>query len=103
MVMRQSSPTWVTRATWCIASCRRQATGQGCTPEFLDEAIGYAERITRAKLLVWLDAGNDDRENIQVCRKHKADWIITQNLREKRNRWRTGSRARAQGDCIFRL
>ena len=56
---------------------------QGSTPEFLDEAIGYAERITRAKLLVWLDAGNNDLENIQVCRKHKADWIITQNLREE--------------------
>ena len=33
--------------------------GQDGVPQFLDEALGYAERITEAKLLVRLDSGND--------------------------------------------
>ena len=45
--------------------------------------MDYAEQVTRAKLLVRLDAANDDMENIQVCHKHKADWIIKRNLRKE--------------------
>jgi len=60
----------------------RQHCQQG-TPKFLDEALGYAEIITRAKLLVRMDAGNDDIENIRICRKHKADWLIKRNLRRE--------------------
>jgi hypothetical protein len=45
--------------------------------------LDYAERITRSKLLVRLDSGNDAIENIKVCRKHKADWIIKRNLRKE--------------------
>jgi hypothetical protein len=56
---------------------------QDGTPQFLDEALAYAEQVTSAKLLVRLDAGNDDLENIRVCRKHKADWLIKRNLRKE--------------------
>jgi hypothetical protein len=69
-----------------LVHCQLREGKQHCqdgTPKFLDEALGYAERITRAKLLVRLDAGNDDFENIKVCRKHKADWIIKRNLRKE--------------------
>lgn len=53
------------------------------TPQFLDEALSYARRITRAPLLVRMDAGNDAIENIGVCRRHKADWLIKRNLRQE--------------------
>jgi hypothetical protein len=67
--------------------------------DFIDiEAFGYAEQITRAKLLLRLDAGNDAIENIKVCRKHKADWIIKRNLRkESLEDWL--EEAEAYGDC----
>jgi hypothetical protein len=69
-----------------LVHCQLREGKQHCqdgTPKFLDEALDYAERITRAKLLVRLDAGNDDFENIKICRKHKADWIIKRNLRKE--------------------
>lgn len=56
---------------------------QDGTPQFLDEALRYAESITRAKLLVRLDSGNDALENIKVCRKHKADYLIKRNPRKE--------------------
>ena len=35
-----------------------------------------------------LDAGNDSADNIRVCRKEKADWIVARNLRnEKVDEW----------------
>jgi hypothetical protein len=69
-----------------LVHCQFREGKQHCqdgTPQFLDEALNYAEGITRAKLLVRLDAGNDDIENLRVCRKHKADWIIKRNLRKE--------------------
>jgi hypothetical protein len=51
------------------------------TPEFLDRAIALARRVTDAKLLVRMDAGNDDEENLRRLRKNKVDWIIKRNLR----------------------
>lgn len=69
-----------------LVHCQFREGKQHCqdgTPPFLDEALNYAESITRAKLLVRLDAGNDDIENLKVCRKHKADWIIKRNLRKE--------------------
>jgi hypothetical protein len=53
------------------------------TPEFLDRAIALARRVTDAKLLVRMDAGNDDEENLRRLRKNKADWIIKRNLRSE--------------------
>ena len=69
-----------------LVHCELREGKQHCqdgTPKFLDEALGYAEQITRSKLLVRLDAGNDAIENITVCRQHKADWIIKRNLRKE--------------------
>ena len=49
---------------------------------------------------VALDAGNDAIENIKVCRKHKADWIIKRNLRkESLEDWL--EEAQAHGDWEF--
>ena len=56
---------------------------QAGTPEFLDEALGYARRITRRRLLVRMDAGNDSVDNIKKCIKRKAAWIIKRNLRKE--------------------
>jgi len=53
------------------------------TPEFLDRAIALARRVTDAKLLVRMDAGNDDEENLRRLRKNKVDWIIKRNLRNE--------------------
>jgi hypothetical protein len=86
-----------------LVHCQLREGRQHCqdgTPQFLDEALSYAERITRAKLLVRLDAGNDDLENIRVCRKHKADYIIKRNLRkESLEEWL--EEAQAHGEWEF--
>ena len=58
------------------------------TAEFLKESIGLARGIVQAPLLVRMDAGNDSADNIRVCRKEKADWIVARNLRnEKVDEW----------------
>jgi len=58
------------------------------TPEFLERAIELARRVTDAKLLVRMDAGNDDEENLRRLRKDRADWIIKRNLRgESEEEW----------------
>jgi len=58
------------------------------TPAFLDRAIALARGVTDAKLLVRMDAGNDDEENLRRLRKHKVDWIIKRNLRgESQEDW----------------
>jgi Transposase DDE domain group 1 len=81
--------------------CQLREGKQHCqdgTPRFLDEALGYAEQITRSKLLVRLDSGNDAIENIRVCRKHKADYIIKRNLRkESPEDWL--EEAQCHGEC----
>jgi hypothetical protein len=86
-----------------LVHCELREGKQHCqdgTPKFLDEALDYAERITRAKLLVRLDSGNDAIENIKVCRKHKADYLIKRNLRkESLEDWL--EEAQAHGDWEF--
>jgi len=69
-----------------LIHCQLRRGSQHCQegmPEFLDEAIGYARRITQAKLLVRLDSGNDDVENMRRCQRRKVDWIIKRNLRRE--------------------
>jgi hypothetical protein len=59
---------------------------QAGTPAFLDETLKLARQITSAKLLVRLDAGNDDIQNVRVFRKAEhgpVDWIIKRNLRKE--------------------
>ena len=86
-----------------LVHCELRQGKQHCqdgTPKFLDEALCYAESITRAKLLVRLDSGNDAIENIKVCRKHKADYLIKRNLRkESLEDWL--EEAQAHGDWEF--
>lgn len=58
------------------------------TPGFLSQAIALARRVTDAPLLVRMDAGNDDEENLRILRKNKVAWIIKRNLRrESPNEW----------------
>lgn len=61
---------------------------QNGTPEFLVRAIALARRATKAPLLVRMDAGNDDGDNLRILRKSGVDWIIKRNLRrESHDEW----------------
>ena len=51
--------------------------------EFFRRSLGLRQIPSEPTLRQRLDAGNDDFENIKVCRKHKADWIIKRNLRKE--------------------
>lgn len=53
------------------------------TPEFLRESFALARKITDKPLLVRLDSGNDDIENIRVCRKEKVHFVIKRNIRRE--------------------
>ncbi|NLG16597.1 MAG: transposase [Fibrobacter sp.] len=55
------------------------------TPEFLRETFNIARKITSQRILLRLDSGNDDAENIRVCRKAKIDFVIKRNLRRESN------------------
>ena len=58
------------------------------TPQFLEETIDYARKITDKPLLFRLDSGNDSIDNIDVFKEAKVDWIIKRNLRrESKKRW----------------
>jgi hypothetical protein len=52
-------------------------------PAFLRESIRYAKMITDKGILVRLDAGNDSLDNIGICIKEGADWLIKRNLRRE--------------------
>jgi hypothetical protein len=68
------------------------------TPEFLDRTIELARQVTSAKLLVRMDAGNDDVENLRRLRKKKqVDWIVKRNLRkESEADWLEEAQARGE-------
>ena len=52
----------------------------------------------QAKLLVRMDAGHDDLENLRRCQKKKVDWLIKRNLRqESLEDWL--EEAQCHGDC----
>lgn len=53
------------------------------TPECLARALELAKIVTRLGILVRLDSGNDDIENVLVCRKAGAHWLIKRNLRKE--------------------
>ena len=56
------------------------------TPAFLEETLRLARRIIAGRLLVRLDAGFDDVENVRVFRQKvhgPVDWIIKRNLRKE--------------------
>ncbi len=72
-----------------MINCELRPGSQHCqrgTPEFLEQSLKLARRITPAKLLVRMDSGNDDLENQRVLRKKEhgpVDWIIKRNLRRE--------------------
>jgi hypothetical protein len=75
-----------------LVHCELRPGNQHCqegTPEFLDRAIELARRVTPGKLLVRMDSGNDDLENLRRLRKKKdVDWIVKRNLRrESEEEW----------------
>ena len=53
------------------------------TKEFLSRTLQYSHIMTSAALLVRMDSGNDSLDNIKVCRKEKAHYIIKRNLRKE--------------------
>ena len=58
------------------------------TKEFLERTLRYARMMTAAPFLVRMDSGNDSLDNIKVCRKADADYIIKRNLRnESKEEW----------------
>ena len=63
-----------------LIHCELRPGNQHCqdgTPEFLERAIKLARQVTKGKLLVRMDAGNDDIENLRILRKKKrVGWII---------------------------
>jgi hypothetical protein len=95
------APIFAYLADGYLIHCQLRQGSQHCqegTPQFLQESIGYARRITPAKLLVRMDAGNDDVENMRRCQKEKVDWIIKRNLRqESLEDWL--EEAQCHGDC----
>jgi hypothetical protein len=84
-----------------LVHCQLREGSEHCQdgmPQFLEEAIAYARQITQAKILVRMDAGHDDLENLRRCQKHKVDWIIKRNLRkESLVDWL--EEAQAHGEC----
>jgi hypothetical protein len=70
-----------------LVHCELRPGNQHCqdgTPDFLDRAVALARKITQGKLLVRMDAGNDDAENLRRLRKmQRVDWIIKRNLRRE--------------------
>jgi hypothetical protein len=58
------------------------------TKVFLERTLRYARMITDAPFLVRMDSGNDSLNNIKVCQKANADYIIKRNLRkETKEEW----------------
>jgi hypothetical protein len=53
------------------------------TKKFLKRTLCYARLMSQAVFLVRLDSGNDSLDNIRVCRKEKAHYIIKRNLRKE--------------------
>ena len=70
-----------------LVHCQLREGSKHCQdgmPQFLDEAIAYTRQITSARVLVRMDAGHDDLENLRRLRKKpQVDWIIKRNLRQE--------------------
>jgi len=70
-----------------LIHCELRPGSQHCqdgTPDFLDRTIELARQVTSGKLLVRMDAGNDDAENLRRLQKKKhVGWIIKRNQRRE--------------------
>jgi hypothetical protein len=60
---------------------RTHSQNQG--DRFLDESLTRARQVTDAPLLVRMDSAHDALDNIKVCIRRRADWIIKRNLRNE--------------------
>ena len=85
-----------------LVHCQLREGSRHCQdgmPQFLDETIACARQITSARLLVRMDAGHDDLENLRrLKKKPQVDWIIKRNLRrESEADWL--EEAQCHGDC----
>jgi hypothetical protein len=56
---------------------------QDGTVGFLEETLRLAKETTQEKLLVRMDSGNDALDNIKLCVREGADYIIKRNLRKE--------------------
>lgn len=71
-----------------VELCEGSVHCQKGTAAFLEQSIAYAKRATDLPLLIRMDAGNDSAENLHVCHREKADYIIKANLRrEPKEMW----------------
>jgi hypothetical protein len=69
------------------------------TPEFLQETLWFARSVTKEKILVRMDSGNDAAENIRIFNEWGVSFIIKRNLRrENKQTWL--DIAKAQGKQI---
>jgi len=69
-----------------MINCELREGKQHCqkgTEKFLGETFRLSRLATGAKLLVRMDGGNDDVDNIAECKKAKAHWLIKRNLRKE--------------------
>jgi len=73
----------------CNAELREGSShSQDGTEGFLEETLRLAKKTTTEKLLVRMDSGNDSLDNIKLCIKEEADYIIKRNLRrERKEEW----------------
>lgn len=67
------------------------------TPEFLDQSIKNSIEITDQPILVRLDGGNDSKDNLDVCKKNKVDWVIKRNPRKEKQTWIDLALSRSNG------
>ena len=58
------------------------------TPEFLTETVGLCKKMTKERLLVRMDSGNDASDNISILLDTGCYFIIKRNLHlESREEW----------------
>jgi hypothetical protein len=61
---------------------------QNGTPEFLQETLWLAKSVTREKILVRVDSGNDSADNINILNEWGVSFIVKRNLRrENKQDW----------------
>lgn len=51
------------------------------TPEFLKTAIERAKKLTTEAICVRMDAGNDSKDNLEICLNESIDFVIKRNPR----------------------
>ncbi len=61
---------------------------QNGTPEFLQETLWFTRRVTKDRILVRMDSGNDAADNVRIFMEWGVSFIIKRNLRrESKKKW----------------